>query len=96
MKLNDTPFNKVKKYVLNKKMVSKDYSMVRVTLIKGNKILYEYDFLLRRLLNRKEAKSKVLYSKTIHILKDQIENSKKKIVKKKGWIIKIKSWLGLK
>jgi hypothetical protein len=43
--------------------------MVRATLIKGNKILYEYDFLLRKLLNRREAKSKAIYFKTINKLK---------------------------
>lgn len=96
MKLNHIQFNKVKRYVLGKKGISKDYSMVRATLIKGNKILYEYDFLLGRLLNRREAKSKILYSKTINRLKGEIEKSNKKIIKKKGILSKIKSWLGLK
>lgn len=96
MKLNDFQFNKVKKYVLSKKGVSKNYSMVRATLIKGNKILYEYDFLLEKLLNRREAKSKILYSKTISRLKGEIDKSNKKIIKKKGLITKIKNWLGLK
>jgi 2'-5' RNA ligase len=95
MKLNNIQFNKVKRYVLGKRGISKDYSMVRATLIKGNKILYEYDFLLGRLLNRREAKSKILYSKTINRLKGEIEKSNKKIIKKKGILSKIKSWLGL-
>lgn len=96
MKLNDVQFNKIKKYVLGKKGVPKNYSMVRATLIKGNKILYEYDFLLGRLLNRREAKSKILYSKTIKRLKGEINKSNKKITRKKGFLSKIMGWLGLK
>jgi len=43
--------------------------IMRVTLIKGNKILYEYDFLQRRLLSRGQAKSRKGLSKTIEKLK---------------------------
>lgn len=96
MKLNNIQFNQIKKYMLRKKGVSKYHSMIRATLIKGNKILYEYDFLLGRLLNRREAKSKILYSKTINKLKGEIEKSKKKNIRKKGILSKIKDWLGLK
>ena len=71
MKLNDAQFNKVKTYVLNKKSTSKDYSMVRVTLIKGNKILYEYDFLQRKLFNRRQSLSKRIFRETIKKLKQQ-------------------------
>jgi len=96
MKLNNSQFNKIKKYVLRKKRISKNYSMVRTTLIKGNKILYEYDFLLGRLLNRRQAKSKALYSKTIKKLKKGRRKPIKKVVRKKGILLKIKNWLGLK
>jgi 2'-5' RNA ligase len=96
MKLNNIQFNKIKKYISRKRSVSKNYSMVRATLIKGNKILYEYDFLLGRLLNRREAKSKILYTKTMNRLKGEINKSKRKITKKKGILVKIKGWFGLK
>jgi 2'-5' RNA ligase len=96
MKLNNVQFNKIKNYVLKNRGVSKDYSMVRTTLIKGNKILYEYDFLLRRLLNRREAKSKIIYSKTISKLRGEIDQHKKKSIKKEGIITKIKMWLGIR
>jgi 2'-5' RNA ligase len=96
MKLSESQFKKIKKYVLSKREMSKNYSMVRATLIKGNKILYEYDFLLGKVLNRREAKSKIIYSKTISKLRGEINKSNQKIIKKKGLITKIKNWLGLK
>lgn len=75
MKLNDVQFNKVKKYVLWNKGISKNYSMIRTTLIKGNKILCEYDFLLRRLLNREGSKSKILYRETTNKFLDRLRNN---------------------
>lgn len=96
MKLNNSQFNRIKKYVSTKRDISKNYSMVRATLIKGNKILYEYDFLLNKLLNRREAKSKALYSKTINKLKRERGKPAKIIVRKKGIFSKIKRWFGLK
>ena len=98
MKLNSSQFNKIKRYVFKKRKISKNYSMVRATLLKGNKILYEYDFLLGKLLNRREAKSRVIYSKTIQGLKRRWTDKKprKKVIMKKRILSKIKSWLGLK
>lgn len=90
MKLDNNQFDKIKNYVLRKKEFSKDYIMVRATLIKGNKILYEYDFLLKRLLNRREAKSKILYAKTINKLKNNNSNNNS------GILSKIKRWLGIR
>ncbi len=43
--------------------------IMRVTLLKGKKILYEYDFTNKRLLNRRQAKSKKVLSKTFRRLK---------------------------
>ena len=88
MKLDNDQFDKIKNYVLRKKEFSKDYIMVRATLIKGNRILYEYDFLLKRLLNRSEAKSKALYSKTI----DKLRNNNNNL----GLLAKIKRWFGIR
>jgi septum formation inhibitor-activating ATPase MinD len=51
---------------------------------------------LGRLLNRREAKSKILYTKTMNRLKGEINKSKRKITKKKGILVKIKGWFGLK
>jgi len=44
---------------------------IRITLLKGQKILYEYDFLSRRLLNRRQAKSRKQLSNTFSKLKQR-------------------------
>lgn len=93
MKLDNVQFNKIKNYVSKKKGISKKHLMIRATLIKGNKILYEYDFLLGRLLNRREAKSKKVYAKSLNKLKrGEFQIPKKKI----SLFSRIKSWFGLK
>lgn len=43
--------------------------IIRITLLKGKRILYEYDFTNRRLLNRRQAKSKRELSRTFDGLK---------------------------
>ncbi len=58
MKLSPHKYDMIKKYVQNMHQVSFDYIMVRATIIKGGRILVEYDFLQRKLLNRHQAKSR--------------------------------------
>jgi len=55
MKLSPDKFNKIKNYINSKP--KPDYSQVvmRVTLLKGGRILREYDFIQRRLLNRSQS-----------------------------------------
>jgi 2'-5' RNA ligase len=65
MKLNSSRFQKVKDYVSRKEEPSREYIMARATLIKDRIILCEYDFLLRRLLNRSQAKNKEIYYETL-------------------------------
>jgi 2'-5' RNA ligase len=65
MKLNKSRFQKVKDYVNRKEEPSREYVLARATLIKDRIILCEYDFLLRRLLNRSQAKSKEVYFETL-------------------------------
>ena len=43
--------------------------VMRVTLLKGSKIYYEYDFLSRKLLNRRQAKSRRILVGTFRKLK---------------------------
>ena len=45
--------------------------IMRITLLRGQKILYEYDFTNRRLLNRRQAKNRKELSKTFRGLKQQ-------------------------
>ena len=44
---------------------------LRVSLLKNKKILYEYDFLQKKLLNGVQAKSRKSLSKTFKILKQR-------------------------
>ena len=74
MKLPEERFKKIKSYVKNKPKINFNHVVVRMTLLKGQKILKEYDFFLRRLLNRKMAKNKGIYSKTSSLLKAHFED----------------------
>ena len=64
MKIPSQKFKKIKKYVKEHKEPNYKHYLIRATLLKNSKILYEYDFLLRRLLNRKQAKSKIILEET--------------------------------
>ncbi len=44
--------------------------IIRITLLKENRILYEYDFLQRRLFSREQALNKVLLSQSFQKLKE--------------------------
>jgi len=55
-------------YLKQKKMIFTNH-IIRITLLKGKKILYEYDFTNGRLLNRRKAKNKKELSKTFEWLK---------------------------
>ncbi|MDP2908032.1 MAG: 2'-5' RNA ligase family protein [Nanoarchaeota archaeon] len=70
MNLDHNRFNKIKDYVSRLQQPKYKHFMLRATLIKGQRILYEYDFLQRRLLNRWEAKNPMQYQKTMNLLKE--------------------------
>ena len=44
--------------------------VIRVTLLKNGKILKEYDFLLRKSLNQKQALDSKIYKRTMKFLKN--------------------------
>lgn len=71
MKLNPSKFQKIKSFIFKQKPIKKRYTLLRATLMKERKILYEYDFALNKLLNRKEAKSRSVYSQSIKKLKSK-------------------------
>ena len=72
MKLKEDKFIKIKNYIERKKEPNYKHCLIRVALIKNNRILYEYDFLLKKLLTRREAKSKIILAKTMRILKQKV------------------------
>jgi 2'-5' RNA ligase len=61
-------------YLKRKPRVVFTNHIMRITLLKGKKILYEYDFTNRRLLNRRQAKSRKELSRTFKGLKQQKKN----------------------
>lgn len=69
MKLNPYKFNNIKQYIKSKPRPNFKHILLRATLLRNSKILYEYDFLQRRLLNRREAKSRRIYNQTLEKLK---------------------------
>lgn len=65
MGLTPNKFKQIKRYLSRKKEFSRKHLLARTTLLKKGKILYEYDFILRKLLNRSQAKNKEILSNTI-------------------------------
>ncbi|MFH1053136.1 MAG: 2'-5' RNA ligase family protein [Candidatus Woesearchaeota archaeon] len=76
MKLRSSKFKQVKQYINKKPKLEYNHRVMRVTLIKNQRILYEYDFFLKRLLNRREAKSRALLEKTYNSMEQTDSNMK--------------------
>ncbi len=70
MKLNPNKFKAIKSYINSKPKPKFKHILIRVTLIKNSIILCEYDFLLKRLLNRAKAKSSIVLSETFNKLRE--------------------------
>ena len=73
MKLPDDKFLEIKKYTKRKDILRLEHKIVRATLIKNELILQEYDFLLRRPLDRKLAKDRDVYIHTLDLLNAYFE-----------------------
>lgn len=69
MKLNQNEFDSIKNYIKNKPAPDFTQIVMRVTLLKGGRILREYDFLQRRLLNRRQALNKHITKRSKTLLK---------------------------
>jgi len=54
----DKKFNKIWKYLQEKEIVEINSSIFRLTLLRHRKIMYEYDLLFKKLLDRREALNK--------------------------------------
>ncbi len=68
--LGASDFAKVRRYIDSQPKPKYKHYMIRATLLKNGKILCEYDFLQRRLLNRSEALDGRLLSRTFQLLDD--------------------------
>lgn len=78
LKLSDKKFKEVQSYINNKQLPKFKHCVIRITLMKGSIILREYDLLLNKSLNRTDAKSKIIYSKSIDLLTKYIQEKPKK------------------
>jgi len=67
--LSQEKFTSIRDFFYRKKEPQRRYIFIRATLMKNNKILYGYNFILKRLLNRFQAKNKGIYLQTIQNLR---------------------------
>ncbi len=61
----DSKFSDIWRYLKSKEEPYINQYLLRITILRNGKILYEYDLMLKKLLNRKEALSKRIWKKTI-------------------------------
>lgn len=76
MRLHPDKFNEVIDFIKTLPEPKFTYCVMRVTLLKKQKILREYDFFLRRSLSRREAKSRRILSESFQILEKYLEQNK--------------------
>jgi len=69
MNLNQKEFDLIKEHIKNKQAPDFTQIIMRVTLLKKGKILREYDFMQRRLFNRRQAKNKRVLTRSKSLLK---------------------------
>ncbi len=88
-------FDRIWNYLKSKEEPDIEQYLLRITILKSSKILYEYDLLQKRLLSRRQSLNKYIYQKTIEILKEEQEGTKHSLPKRKekGWRQKLKSIL---
>jgi 2'-5' RNA ligase len=70
MNLSDFKFNQVRRYVSKKQTPKFKHIITKVTILKNSMILREYDFLQRKMFDRRLAKSKKVNIRTKELLKD--------------------------
>lgn len=67
----DHKFGRIWNYISHKQEHCINQHLLRITIIRNGKILYEYDLIQKRLLNRRQALSKSGWNKTIELLKQK-------------------------
>ncbi len=66
MKLTDEIFLKIIKHIQNTEYLEFKNHVLRITMLKNSKIMYEYDLVQRRVLDREEALDRNLYRVTLN------------------------------
>ncbi len=65
----DRKFSEIWSYLKHKENPNINQYLLRITIIKGGRIVYEYDLMLRRLLNRRDALSGNVWKRTIFMFR---------------------------
>lgn len=74
----DRKFPKIWQYLKSKEIPKINQHLLRLTILgKGSKIVAEYDLMLKRILNRRQALSKRIWKKTISALKIKLSREEK-------------------
>jgi 2'-5' RNA ligase len=68
----DKKYKQIKSFLEDRNCPEIQHHILRITLLKNAKILFEYDFLQRRTLNRQESLNRQTKKLTIKLLKDRI------------------------
>jgi len=76
MYLRQDKFDEVREHIQTRPKPEFSHCVMRVTLLRGQKILREYDFFLKRLLSRREAKSRHLLSESFYKLEKYLGENK--------------------
>jgi hypothetical protein len=100
MNLNPNEFNSIKNHIKNKPAPDFTQIVMRVTLLRHGRILREYDFIQRKLLNRGQALNKHITRRSKTLLKEYRQgryNPKTNIritpiIRKKSLFNKILDW----
>lgn len=65
----DRKFLRIWEYIKEKEEPNINQHLLRITILKGGRILYEYDLTLKKLLNRRQALSRYWFNKTMRKFK---------------------------
>lgn len=68
-------FGDIWDYIQKKEPPLMNQYLLRIAILKNQKILCEYDLILKRLLNRSQALNRILFRKTLDVLRKRFENS---------------------
>ena len=67
----DKKFKSIKTFLNRQQIPNINQHLLRITVLKGKKILFEYDLLQKKTLTRREAKNRKIWSRTINQLKSK-------------------------
>lgn len=67
----DNKFDKIWNYIIKKQEPNINQHLLRITIIKNDMILFEYDLMQKRVLNRNQSLNKLYWNKTIELLKQK-------------------------